>query len=347
MNPGDPNVQPAARLARGGRVSLAVNPHAGLGAARNLAIARELLQVLEPSQVITGPGALGGDATTDPVLVEIAVDSANATRQIAREAAHRQADVLVVVGGDGSMADAALELHRLGSQVPILGVGAGSTNAGALVSCQSDELQSLLSSELEVTNVTALQLMSPDGELVLAFNDVVVGTTICGTLDGEFANLDAAAFMRGDRLRGVPGSVASETARVSKVSLRGELKVASGLDVGSVVIGFANTGELKGQALFGGLGLSAGASVPAGCLVATAPLVYAGFDKERHASIEPLRSAYVGLDAGETIRLSGFTAGAILCADGNPIWNLQSADVAEIRLIQDACRAVRPTGGLT
>ncbi len=337
-------VDPAGKLVRGGRVALAVNPRAGLGAERNIRVAREVLEALAPAQVITAAGELGADAAVDSVLV--ALDgSGNATSQIAREAARRQVDLLVVVGGDGTLADAALALHSHGSSVPILGIGSGSTNAGALVSCQADEFALLADGEFETAGVSALQVQTPDAEVALAFNDVVVGTTICGTVGAEFVNLDAAAFMRGQQVEATPQALASASARVSKSGPNGEVVVAGGLDAGSVVVGFSNTGNLRGQALIGGLGLSSGAGVPAGCLVATAPLVNAGFTAEQHAAIEPLRTAYVGLSAGETISLTGFADGAMLCADGNPLWALQSHDRAQIRLIQHACRTVRPAGG--
>lgn len=330
-------------VGRATRVALAVNPRAGLGAERGLAAARAVLDALRPSELITNVTDLaGGPARTLPVGP--AVGSRNQTHRVAEEAARRDVDLLVVIGGDGTLADAATTLFAQGSQVPILGVGSGSTNAGALVSCLAARLPELAVDRLVHAPLTALRVSYGAGRAALAFNDVVVATTICGTLDGEFTNLDAASHMRGEKRPGTPRPVAAPTARVSKTSGRGEVVIGCGAEVGSVVVGFSNTGGLFGQGLLGGLGLSAAADVPAGCLVATAPLVVAGFNAERHAAMEPLRSAYAGLSRDETVRLAGFGAGAILCADGNPLHAFEPQDVAEVILVPEACRSVRVLG---
>ncbi len=326
------------------RIALAMNPRAGLGAERGLAATREVIAALRPAEVITNvTDPLAGAARV--LRVGPTVGPGNATQAVAAEAARRGVDLMVVIGGDGTLADAATTLFTHGSKVPILGVGSGSTNAGALVSALPAQLHLLAADRLVQVPVTALLVTYAGGATALAFNDVVVATTVCGTFDGEFANLDAAAYLRGDMRPGVPRPVGSATARVSKTSSRGDVVIAGGSEAGSVVVGFSNTGGLHGQALLGGLGLSAAAGVPAGCLVATAPLVVAGFDAERHAALEPLRSAYAGLSQGETVRIAGFGAGAILCADGNPLRALEPHDVTEVRLVPEACCSVRLIGG--
>lgn len=336
--------EPPRQLGRVARIALAMNPRAGLGTEVSLAVARAVIDVLRPVEVLTNVTELAG-GPTKAIIVGPPASGGNETHRVAEEAARRDVDVLVVIGGDGTLADAAGILFAHTSEVPILGVGTGSTNAGKLVTCLPELLPALAPDRLVHAPVTALQVSYAEAATALAFNDVVVATTICGTIDGKFTNLDAAAFLRGDKMPGVPGSVTSPTARVSKSSARGEIVVACGSDVGSVVVGFTNTGGLFGQALLGGLGLSAAAQVPAACLVATAPLVFAGFDADRHAAIEPLRSAYAGLSRGEVLRLSGFGTGAFLCADGNPLHVFELTDVAEVRLVPGACRSVRLIAG--
>lgn len=315
------------------RIGLVVNPRAGVGGLRNRALAEAVLAALAPCQVVAGPGESG---TT----------SAQTTKRIAREAAYQQADALVVIGGDGTMADVANALFAADSSLPILGVGAGSTNAGALVSLDHTRVHELAGALLETTSVPALELRLPDGGKVLAFNDVVVGTTVCGTIDGRYVNLAAEALMCGERVEATPEPLRSATALVSKLTgAARELRVAEGEAVGSIVIGFTRIGDVQGQALLGGLGLSCGAGIPAACLVASFPLVFAALGPERHADFEPLQSSYVGLDAGECLQLTGLGNGAVLCADGNPLHRLHPEDVAEIRMVADACSVVRLPGG--
>lgn len=315
------------------RIGLVVNPRAGEGGERNRTVTAAVLAALAPVEVIAGS-------------VEPDVESSRAiTQRVARESANQGADALVIVGGDGTMADAATVLHDVGSRVPILGVGAGSTNAGALVSIEHTRVNELVGAVLEVRPVAALELRLPDGAKSLAFNDVVIGTTICGTAGGKYVNLAAEPFMRGQAHIAVPEPVRSATATVTKSQRGGtELSVAEGEGVGSVVIGFTRIGDVRGQALLGGLGLSSAAGVPAGCLVASFPLVFAELGPKEHAEFEPLRSAYVGLSEGEHIRLGGLGGGAVLCADGNPLHLLRPEDQAEIAFIADASQVVTLAG---
>jgi len=345
------------------RIGLVVNPRAGVGGERNQAVAEAVLAALAPCEVVAGPGepsAAGPDLAHDITAADrpAGCTTPATTRRIAREAVRQKADALVVIGGDGTMADAVNALFADGSSLPVLGVGAGSTNAGALVSLDHTRVSELATAQLETQPVTALELQLPTGDKVLAFNDVVVGNTVCGTLDGRYVNLAAEALMRGERLEITPEPLRSAGARVSKVTSNSapaafeataadadELTIAQGDAVASIVIGFTRTGDVQGQALLGGLGLSAGAGIPAGCLVASFPLVFAELWPGRHTGFEPLRSSYAGLGAGESIRLTGLGDGAVLCADGNPLHRLRPEDVAEVRVVAGACQVVRLVGG--
>lgn len=333
------------------RVGLIVNPRAGAGS--GVAVGRTVIAALQPEHVITGPGPLGEDAargrladTARLTVVDLADSGRLATQRLAQEAQRLGAEVLVVVGGDGTMADAATALHALGATLPILGVGAGSTNAGGLVTLLATEADKLAGATTELAGVNALELRLPDGDTVLAFNDVVVSDTICGTLDGRFVNLAAAAFMDGESVERAPEPLRCPDASVTKLRADGsDLPVSEGLAAGSVVVGFTRTGDVTGQALLGGLGLSSAAGIPAACLISSFPVVHASMSVPCHAAMEPLQSAYVGLSEGEVIRIAGFDNGAFLCADGNPLHSLKTHDAAEVRFVAGACQVVRLAGG--
>lgn len=335
-------------------VGLVVNPAAGAGAQRALATAAAAIDALGPVEVFTGPGELGEAACTGhargssrrTVTVERlrSLTGRAATQELAVATARRGVDALVVVGGDGTLSDAATALHGAGLDVPLVGVGTGSTNAGALVSVDHTAVEHL-SGALAEGHVAALEATLTDQAHTLAFNDVVVGDTICGTVDGRFVNLAAEPFMRGERVPARPCPLRSPGARVYKVTEEGrEVPTASGQEVGCVVVGFTRVGDVLGQALLGGLGLSSVAGVPAACMVSSFPLVYVDPDQATHAAMEPLRSAYVGLSPGETVCLTGLSDGAVLIADGNPLKLLEPTDLVEVRVHPSACRVLRPVG---
>lgn len=323
------------------RLGLIVNPSAGRGAAHNLRLARMTVMALVPEVVVTGAGELGGDALLDVVpgvVPELVLLSSggdesgrDTTMTLACDAVGYGVDALAVVGGDGTLSDVAVALDRAGLRCPIIGVGAGSTNVGSLVTCPGAGVADLAPERLSVESVDALGVRV-GGAAALAFNDVVVSTTIVGTLDDTFANLDADAFFHGRKVLGTPRPLSSTGARVTKVGGGREVLVGAGEDVGCVVVGFTECEGMYGKALVGGIVLSSSVGVPAGCIVASFPLVFAELDRERHRQMEPLRSSYVGLDAGETVEMRGFEGGAYVCADGNPLKALEPDDVVEVRV---------------
>lgn len=323
-------------------VGLIVNPTAGPGGRHGEHAARAALGALRPRRVLAGPGALGADAVDEERLepLDLAVGGRAATQALARAAARAGVDALVVVGGDGTLADVAAALHSAGLRCPLVGVGAGSTNAGALVTCRAADAGALAPERLHVRPVAGLHARVEDLE-ALGFNDVVLGTTVVGTLDGAFVDLDAAAFHRGARLRARPAAFASPAARVVRHGPDGEVLVAEGTAVGAVVVGFTDKVDAVGQALVGGVSLSRWVGIPAGCLVSSFPLVFAGFDRAEHRRMEPLRGAYVGLAPDQALELTGMGGGAYLCVDGNPLRALVPGDVATVRVLPDVVDVAR------
>lgn len=331
------------------RLGLIVNPSAGRGAAHNLGLARRAVIALAPDVVVTGAGPIGGDALTDAVRA-VAPDAVpdvvpdvfllptdregpgrDITMTLACDAVRYGSDALLVVGGDGTLSDVALALDRAALRCPIIGVGAGSTNVGALVTCLGAGMEGLAPDRLSVEAVDALAVRV-GGAAALAFNDVVVATTIVGTLGEDFVNLDADAFVHGRKELGTPRPLSSTGARVTKVGAGHDLVVGAGEDVGCVVVGFTECPGMYGKALVGGIALSSSVGVPAGCIVASFPLVFAEMDRETHRRMEPLKSSYVGLDEGETLEMRGLADGAYVCADGNPLKALTPDDVVEVRV---------------
>ena len=116
------------------RVGLIVNPHAGRGDA--IAIARDAIRALAPREILAGAGAMGADAVRDQ-SARVFDWSAHAgtarTKFLAQQFAHEDIDALIVIGGDGTLADVALAIAP--RAVPLLGIGAGSANVGPLMTC--------------------------------------------------------------------------------------------------------------------------------------------------------------------------------------------------------------------
>jgi len=323
-------------------IGLIVNPRSGPGAARNLEVARLLAQALEPEHVYTGPGLLGGDALPKARVLPVeGLTGRAASQAVARMAVEQGVEALVVIGGDGTMADIAFAVHQAGVRCPIMGIGAGSINAGDLVTCRAGQVEELATADFAVETITALEASCNDNVLAFGFNDIVIGTTIVGTEQGSLCDLDANAALEGRRVLAVPRSVGRQTAVVIKRSGDARLLVSAGMAVGTVIAGFTHYDCFFGKAIVGAVCLSSLVGIPAGCLVCEQPLVRTQLDRQAHLAMEPVHSAYVGLAEGEVIEVTGLAFPAVLCADGNPLKALQPADVARLCVRPDAVDVLR------
>jgi hypothetical protein len=323
-------------------VGLIVNPAAGLGAERNLLIARETIQALRPKYILTGPGQLGASAVPESHVLEMpALAGRTATQWVARAAANHGVDALVVIGGDGTMADVASAIIDVKNRCPILGVGVGSINAGELITCQAEEVGKLSKTGFSIERVNALEAACNGERKTLAFNDVVIGATIVGMLDGTLMDLDANAFLHGRQAPGNPQTIGTASSLVTKKTGDHVVEIAHGEMVGTVVVGFAHQDCFYGKAVAGAVILSALVGDPAGCLVCEQPLVRVQLEAGALRSVEPVRSIYTGLRETDVIQVTGVGWPAVLCVDGNPMTSLKPEDQVHIRVHTNIVDVIR------
>ena len=192
-----------------------------------MATARQVISSLRPDQVVTGAGDLGANAVSEAQVIPLPdIQGRAATQFLARQIISTGVDALIVVGGDGTLADVAFVLLEADSPCPLLGIGAGSTNVGDLVTCRADAISVLEDARFEIDTVNALVAGCNGRDLALAFNDVVIGTTVLGTLDGRVRDLDATAFFAGEQKVGFPQEVGCAASVVTKTIGGGGLSIS-------------------------------------------------------------------------------------------------------------------------
>jgi hypothetical protein len=324
------------------RLGLIVNPSAGGG--EGLTIARQAIQALAPRELFVGAGEMGADVLQGiaPVLEILDWQSCAGkarTSFLAECFAKENVDVLVVIGGDGTLADVALAL-RDKSAVPLLGIGAGSANVGPLMTCLGKDVQRLANAQFKTQVVDGLIAGVNAVPLGLGFNDVVIGFTVLATLSGQLVDVDAVQKMHGRNVPRVPESIATDNARVVKTSSRGETLVAQGNQIVTLIAGLPDE-RFYGKAIAGGVLLSGMVGDPAGCLVCDHLLVRTQMDAEWYRRSEPVISSYVGLNETEKILASGLRDGSVLCADGNPLAVLHPNDCAQVTVQRALVRSIR------
>jgi len=326
------------------RIGLIVNPSAG--SSEGLTIARAALHALAPREVLVGAGEMGADALRDLPLSVRGFDWSSCagkarTKFLAERFAAARVDALVVIGGDGTLADVALALHQTQNHaLPVLGIGVGSANVGPLITCLAKEVKQLAGAHFKPRAVDGLIAGVNGNPLGLGFNDVGIGFTVLATVNGAVVDVDAAQKMQGRNIPREPEPIAAEDARVVKSSPRGETVIARGNQVATVIVGFPDE-RFYGKAIAGGVLLSGLVGDLAGCLVCDHLLVRTQMDAEWYRRSEPVVSHYVGLNETERIETGGLREGAVLCADGNPLAILRPNDRAQVTAQRALAQAIK------
>lgn len=335
-------------MVESGQIGLIVNPFAGQGVDANLSTASEVISRLSPANILTGSGQLGQAALEKWVGavkvfdIDEKLDGRKQTQSLARQILKHQIDILVIVGGDGTMADVAQVLLMEGQAPSILGIGVGSTNVGRLITCNRQSVDFIKPDRLQLTELDCL-LAYHNGDLAgVGFNDGVIGFTVVGTLDDEIRDLDAAALYEHRKIQGIPRSIATHTTKVSRIHADKEMLISEGNDVGTVVVGFAEPFYF-GKAITGGVCFTALVDLPAGCIVSEQPLVQIELTADTLRSRGPVSSKYISLDEGMRIVVENVQTGAVLCADGNPLRLLLEKDRVEFGVQRAAITVVSLT----
>lgn len=329
------------------RVGLIVNPVAGSGTRESLIAARKAIERCGAQEVATGRGQTGEAALSGwPGRLQVhdseQIAGNQQTRALARWIAGQNLDALIVVGGDGTLSDAAIEV---GSTLPVIGIGTGSTNVGRLITCRASRVEELNFSEVETWKVDALLAFVNDDLVGMAFNDMVIGCTIIGTIDGQRCDLSAADRILGKSTSARPRPIGNRGTKVSRVSAADRTLVAEGESVGTVVAGFAEP-AFFGKAITGGICLATLSGVPAGCLVCDLPLAQVGMTAQILLSAPPAVSRYVSLSEENAIVVENVEGNAALCVDGNPVHRLSVSDRVTISVRTGAVIGVSASKGL-
>jgi hypothetical protein len=260
------------------------------------------------------------------------------TMRIASELASK-VDAIMVIGGDGTMSDVAYSLFISGCTTPILGIGAGSTNAGPLITAKAKEIDKLDPHELFIREVGGILAFQNREQAGLGFNDIVFGDTILTTLKGKVVQVLAAGFMKGEKIPAPPSRAGTTRSNVS-IESKGKTRLIHSGEFGQM---FASPLEERylGKGLAGGTSLATALGLPAGIAITSEPLINYSIRQEELLDMEPIVTSTASFREGDEVIVSGLKEGTCLNIDGNPLAILKSDDEVRLRYIPCAVRVLK------
>jgi hypothetical protein len=298
-----------------------VNPKAGAGKSENEKIAAKAIEKFSYCDIIRSNPA--GRKGTMLIAAELASD----------------VDAIMVIGGDGTMSDVAYSLFISGFTTPIIGIGAGSTNAGPLITAKAKEIDQLASHELFIRELGGILAVLNGQQAGLGFNDIVLGDTILTTLIGKVVQVSAAEFMNGKKIPASPSRAGTMGSNVS-IERKAKTKLIHKGEFGQM---FASPLEERylGKGLAGGTSLAVALGLPAGLAITSEPLINYSIRQEEFLELEPIVTRTASFREGDEVIVRGLKDGTCLNIDGNPLAILKPDDEVRLRHIPIAARVLK------
>lgn len=307
-------------------LGIIANPAAGKGRIFIEETTCKVLEIFKDCQVIRPHLEENRDATV--------IASNNLSKKV---------DAILVVGGDGTMSDVAYGLLKSGAVTPIIGIGAGSTNAGPLITVKAAEIDRLDPLRLKVQGIGGI-IARVNGEPAgIGFNDIVLGDTILTTIRGQVVQVSAEEFMKGKKIPAPPQNAGTDDSEVSILHKGKTMERTILVHKGMFGQFFAAPLEKRylGKGLAGGTSLAAALGLPAGISLTSEPLINYSIGPDEFLDIEPIITKTASFRENDEVIVTGLRDGSCLNIDGNPLAVLGRDDEVCLQYISSAARVLK------
>jgi len=318
------------------RVSVLFNPGAGKSD-KFAAIACEILDRFEGHTLVTGESDFGEILLKKADVRVVRTSRVSFIEILEAYLAgfmERNTDLVVGVGGDGFLAHIASFFIENGLQTPLMGIAGGTANVGPLIGYDIDRLRGFNPENLCIESIAALVAKSDREKNCYAFNDIVVGDTFLGTIDGKMVNLSAADFIRDlSKIEVRPSErIATENFKILK---NGRSVPPPPFKVAQIVVSPLFKKEFyAGKAVTGALCWAPYFSSGAAISVMDAVVI----DSQLKGPDSPVCIQQILFDENDLIEIDGLSS--YLIADGNVCYKIN--ETVSVRCLEGVVKSVRP-----
>ena len=239
---------------------------------------------------------------------------------------NKKPDFYVVAGGDGFAAYIAARLLKTGPSKPrLIGVAMGTANVGPIISFSAETLRSAVPQALAYEACGAVEAFDGDVSVAFGFNDIVLGNTILGTMDGAVQTLSARAMVQSGQK--VPEQPMENIAENLIIRKNGAPSASPLIHTAQIVASTLERENHYGRAVSGMLCYSDFQQAHSALLLSERPLVVVDYDPRGFES--PALFAHVLFGTEDEISIEGLLPSALIIADGNPY--LRSGSTVSLR----------------
>ena len=318
------------------KTALLYNYKAGKGLPAELVV-RKLCDFFSGDELlVTDEGLLFPALPVSYVVPEETQGYFDAIKARVKALADAGAERFVSVGGDGTATYVKDAMYELGINFPILGVAAGTANVGPIVSVTLEQLEGRHISEAKEVCYDGIAVYVKDKFISLAFNDLIVGDTFLGTIDGQTCSLSVRALLE----RGAHTPVKPAEHIVTDdfvIELNGKELVPNREIIRQIVLSPVAHESHYGRAVYGPVGKCDWCEKKG--VIALCDYIAVSFEEDGTGVDRISSTQYLIFGPNDQVVLRGFTEEACLICDGNPYF--LPSDRFEVRYEPALARTIK------
>ena len=318
------------------KTALLYNYKAGKGLPAELVVRKLCVFFGGDELLVTDKGLVFEDLPVRFVEPENVQGYFAAIRARVKALAEAGAERFISVGGDGTATYVRNAMYELGLNLPILGVAAGTANVGPIVSVTLEQLEGRHISQAHETCYDGISVFV-NGEFVsLAFNDLIVGDTFLGTIEGQTRSISVRALLEeGAHTPKKPTEhiVTDDFA----VELNGTDRIPNAKSIRQIVLAPVAHENHYGRAVYSVIGKCDWCEKKG--VIALCDYIAVSFEEDGTGVDRFSTTQYLIFGPNDQVVLRGFTEEACLICDGNPY--LLPADRFEVRYEPALARTIK------
>jgi hypothetical protein len=315
------------------KIAVVFNPNAG-GINSYYNIGKILEQRLKEYSIKTYEGAYGQVYLRDAEVISGAVNTGDYIKNIhsmIMKVIEAGPELLICIGGDGFAAYIADAMIRNKINIPLMGIAGGTANVGPIVNIKPEKLDTLDLDKVKLSHIGAIEVSLDSSIIGYAFNDVIIGDTFLGTIDGQMQNIAIEPFLANNIKKQVKPSedIVSDSFKITKNGLPIEYIMKK---PAQIVISPIDGLNLYGKAVAGALCIAPFQNCRGALALIDSVIVSMTLDYRENGTIT---TEHVIFDEQDLLNISGLSGKGHIVIDGNPFIRFNSEDV-NIRYISNA-----------
>ena len=297
------------------KTALLYNFKAGKGLPAELVV-QKLCKFFEGDELlVTDEGLVFPSLPVQLVVPEKAEGYFAVIRARVKALADAGAERFISVGGDGTATYVRNAMYELGINLPILGVAAGTANVGPIVSVTLEQLEGRHISEAKEVCYDGIAISVNDQFISLAFNDLIIGDTFLGTINGQPCSLSVRELLeKGEHTPTKPAERIITDDFV--IELNGKEFAPNREIIRQIVLSPVAHESHYGRAVYGPVGKCDWCEKKG--VIALCDYIVVSFEEDGTGVDRISSTQYLIFGPNDQVALRGFTEDACLICDGNP-----------------------------